>query len=273
MNQDFFEQLYDVDFNLNNIFVMRQTWSSGYVFTMGHPRPTDALLLFIDGEGICHQNASSQKIPQGSLVHLSQGSLYSLEFLSQTELSHTILFEFTMLDSQNNPIPKGTGVHILFRDKFEMFEKYFLRLLDEFSRPRSSPAAIKAAAYRLLSAVIKNKYQQSVIDINTSLIADGISYLEGDPKQEKSIAEIAKMCNVSVNYFERLFKSYSGETPSEYRLKMKIEKAKQFLASDLIGIGQISEELGFSDSAYFCRIFRKKTGMTPKAYRSLYRKK
>lgn len=270
MSQDFFTQLYDTDYNLQNLFVMRQNWNRGHKFTMLRPRPTDAFLLFADCEAICECEGQTFTVPRGALVHMAKGSTYSWDFLTEGEKAHPLLFEFSMTDPAGAPLSTGEGVNILFDDRFEMLEKYFLRLLDESSRPRRSPGAVKAAAYRLLARVIQHKYRETTIDVDARLIARGIAYLEEDPKQEKSIAEVAEMCNVSLNYFERLFKQYAGETPTEYRIRTKIERAKLFLSLDTMSLGQIAEELGFGDSAYLCRVFRKKTGMTPKEYRTLH---
>lgn len=270
MNQDFFTQLYDVDYNLGNLFVMRQNWNNGHKFNMSRPRPTDAFLLFGDCEAICTREESTFRVPRGALVHMAKGSTYSWEFLTDSERAHPLLVEFTMTDTAGNHLSTGEGVNLLFADRFELFEKYFLRLLDEFSRPKRSPGAVKAAAYRLLANVIQHKYRESAVGVDTRLIARGIAYLEEDPRQEKSIAQIAELCNVSVNYFERLFKQYAGETPTEYRTRMKIERAKLLIGLGSMTLEQIAQELGFGDSAYLCRVFRQKTGMTPKEYRTLH---
>ncbi len=271
MNQDFFTQLYEVDYNLSSLVVMRQTWTSGQKFVMPRPRPTNCLLLFADCDAVCEQGTHRTRVSRGSLVHIAAGSTYTWQFWGASAAAHTYLFEFSMQDVRGEAVRTGKGVSVLFADRFELYEKYFLRLLDESSRPHRSPGAVKAAAYRLLANVIQNKYRESVADIDTRLIAKGIAYLEEDPRQEKSVAEIAEMCNVSVNYFERLFKQYAGETPTEYRMRHKIERAKLYIGAGNMTLGQIAEELGFSDSAYLCRVFRKKTGITPREYRNLHR--
>ena len=270
MNQGFFTQLYDTDFHIGNLLIARQNWTNVRTFSMTAPRSRDALLLLLDCDALCMQEGKTRKFPKGALVHMAKGSVYSWKFLAHEEVAHTFLFEFLLKDESGDLVSAGEGVNLLFEDKVELFEKYFSRLLDENSRPRRSPIAVKAAAYRLLSAVIGQKYRESTIDVNTRLIAKGIAYLENDPYQTKSIAEVAEMCNMSVNYFERLFKLYAAETPSEYRMRVKIEHAKLLLSQNIMSIAQIADELGFIDSAYFCRIFRKKSGMTPKEYRNLY---
>ena len=99
------------------------------------------------------------------------------------------------------------------------------------------------------------------------IIEQGIRYLETDPSLEKSVAEIAKMCNVSQNYFCRLFKEYSGITPQDYILKAKIEKAKIALRETSLSVSEIALLCGFEDASYFCRLFKKKTGVSPLGYK------
>jgi AraC-like DNA-binding protein len=75
------------------------------------------------------------------------------------------------------------------------------------------------------------------------------------------------MCNVSQNYFCRLFKEYSGITPQDFLLKAKLSKAKIALKETSLSVFEIAEQCGFQDASYFCRIFKKKTGVSPLKYR------
>jgi AraC-like DNA-binding protein len=52
---------------------------------------------------------------------------------------------------------------------------------------------------------------------------------------------------------------------------MKIEKAKEYIREDEKNFTQISDELGFTSIHYFSRLFKKKTGMTPSAYKKSLR--
>ena len=79
--------------------------------------------------------------------------------------------------------------------------------------------------------------------------------------QEKNISEIAKMCHVSPSYFRKLFKAYSGMSPIDYQIQMKISHAKRLLQTNTMSISEISDTLGFFDTAYFCKLFKKYTGL------------
>ena len=88
--------------------------------------------------------------------------------------------------------------------------------------------------------------------------------------QALSIKEIADICNISVSYFERVFHSYAGVSPGQYRTLHRINYIKMYLQNKNMSLEEISEKMGYYDSGYLCRIFKKKTGMTPREYRQIY---
>ncbi|MBQ1962331.1 MAG: helix-turn-helix transcriptional regulator, partial [Clostridia bacterium] len=96
-----------------------------------------------------------------------------------------------------------------------------------------------------------------------SHISSGIELLESDPLCNLSIEEIAQSCNVGACYFRRLFKEYSGKSPLEYRMDLRLNMSKSMLESGEATLEYISEALNFESTSYFCRIFKKKFGITP----------
>ena len=62
-------------------------------------------------------------------------------------------------------------------------------------------------------------------------------------------------------------KNYLDCGLGEYVLNRKIDYAKNLLKNQAIRIGEVSEKVGFSDYNYFTRVFRQKTGISPRAYR------
>ncbi|MGH0053790.1 MAG: helix-turn-helix domain-containing protein, partial [Sphaerochaetaceae bacterium] len=64
-----------------------------------------------------------------------------------------------------------------------------------------------------------------------------------------------------------IFKAYSGLSPYQYFLNMKVNKAKEWLENDTFSVKEISLNLSFSDPLYFTRLFKKKTGFAPTKWR------
>ncbi len=249
------------DFELSKISAFRQHWHGG--FTMDHPRPTNALLLFLDAETVCETKDKNYLFKKGDLVLIPQGSEYSWHFSDKLPDNILLLFEFSVT------LPDGT-VHIpvdritrLSENSDEMFEMYFNRLVNEFARPMIDHVMIKSHAYALIAEVIRLNRRSRVMTGEFSVIALGIAYLENDVHQTKSIAEIAEMCHVSCTYFEKLFKRYSGMSPSRFRLERKLERAENMLSSGGVTLEAAAEELGFYDSAHLSHIYKKMRGRTP----------
>ncbi len=272
MKKERFGTLDTVDYQLANIFAARQGWQGNAQFTMSMPRPTDALLLFRDATAICkRQGEPDLAIPAGALVHIASGSVYRWCFGACEARQTTFLFEFTLHDKDGGRIATDSGVNLLCTNRYDYYEKYFETLIGEFSHLKRSPGAVKAAAYQLLSSVTRHLARENEDFVDLRVIERGIRYLREESTQEKSISEIATMCGVSINYFERLFKRYAGVTPMEYRLNRKLENATRLIVQGSMTLEQIAELLDFGDSAYLCRIFRKKIGVTPREYRRLHR--
>ena len=81
-----------------------------------------------------------------------------------------------------------------------------------------------------------------------------------------SVDSIAQSLNFSRNYLYTLFKNDYGISIQEYILNLRIEKAKELLMNNELLISEVALAVGYSDSLYFSRIFRKKTGISPTQY-------
>ena len=94
-----------------------------------------------------------------------------------------------------------------------------------------------------------------------------IEYLEDNFNKPFNLERLAAASELSKHYLERVFKRATGLTPHTYALMLRIERAKQFLASSRKTIAAIAVELGFSHQSHLTNVFKKLTGMTPNAYR------
>ena len=72
---------------------------------------------------------------------------------------------------------------------------------------------------------------------------------------------------VTKPYLSRLFKQETGQTVMSYVTDVKINRAKVLLRNTHLSILDISERLGYYDSSHFGRVFKKVTGLTPRAFR------
>jgi len=93
---------------------------------------------------------------------------------------------------------------------------------------------------------------------------------ENNYQESFSLAELAEEYGVSVSYLSHQFKRVTGNSVMGYLLSCRIAAAKKYLAETTMGISQIVEECGFSDSSNFSRTFKCITGCSPTQFRQKY---
>jgi AraC-like DNA-binding protein len=103
---------------------------------------------------------------------------------------------------------------------------------------------------------------------DTDKISELISRIKMIPNLSITVAECADFCNMSKAHFARIFKRTVGQSPVQFMLGIRIDRAKELLDFTDKSIADIAEASGFSDQNYFARIFKKVTGMTPTQYRT-----
>ncbi len=258
-----FRELYGIDYEITDIFATRQKWKKGVLFTKKEPRENCGMIFLNGCVGVytdCY--GKSFEAPEKSVVFLPAESTYSV-LNKDCGLNgvDTYWLEFNILIN---------GEKYTVSDKPEKIDSYLCseiikNAVESFEAPVCSFGTVKGYIYSLISYLGKemiNSYGKKFQSISKA-----IEIMENDPLCDLSIEEIARISNVSGGCFRKLFKEYSGKSPMQYRMDIKIGRAKNILLNSCFSIEEISETLGFENSAYFCKIFKKKTGLTPSDFR------
>ena len=95
------------------------------------------------------------------------------------------------------------------------------------------------------------------------------TYIAAHADEDLSLARIAKVVNVSANYFSTLFKQATGLNFADYVARVRVEKTKNLLLNPNLRISEIAFEVGFQSLSQFNRSFRRVAGVSPKEYRNL----
>lgn len=95
-----------------------------------------------------------------------------------------------------------------------------------------------------------------------------LDYMEANYRSNLGIPEIASKFDINTDYFHRLFKSLTGQTPTIFINQRRIRAAKQLLKKTSMPIGEIAFQSGFHSSSYFSKIFYRFEGTTPRSYRN-----
>lgn len=98
-------------------------------------------------------------------------------------------------------------------------------------------------------------------------VAEVIGELERSFSKPWTLSELARFACMSEGNLMRVFKEATGQSPIDYLISLRLQRAVILLEGRSITISEIAFEVGFNDSNYFTRCFKKKMGMTPGKYR------
>ncbi len=98
-------------------------------------------------------------------------------------------------------------------------------------------------------------------------IDNAITYINEYYTSKLSNDELAKLCGMSKFHFIRRFTQRTGKTPQKYHTALLLSKSIMMLTDTNLKITDIAASLGFDDSLYFSRLFKKTYGMSPLEYR------
>ncbi|WP_046173641.1 response regulator [Domibacillus indicus] len=103
----------------------------------------------------------------------------------------------------------------------------------------------------------------------SSAVQTAVDYIdENYHDAQLSLQSVSDAVNVSSSYLSHLFSQETGKTFIEYVTAIRINKAKELLKSTHDKTYEIAHQVGYSDSHYFCRSFKKVTGLTTKQFKS-----
>lgn len=103
--------------------------------------------------------------------------------------------------------------------------------------------------------------------IQPTLLQPALDYLKENYDQDVSVDQAARLCGISSSYFSKLFNSAMGEGLAAYVNRLRVSRAQVLLREGGDSITAVAFQLGFEDSGYFNRVFKKVLGITPSQYR------
>ena len=104
------------------------------------------------------------------------------------------------------------------------------------------------------------------------VINQAIDYILGHIEEELTLEDVAGHCHLSKFYFSRLFKHCFGRNFTSYLAEYRVNEAKELLKQPTVNVKEIGKAVGYPDSNYFTKVFRRITGQSPSEYRlSIFR--
>ncbi|GIO41607.1 AraC family transcriptional regulator [Paenibacillus apis] len=102
-----------------------------------------------------------------------------------------------------------------------------------------------------------------------NLVDTAVRYMEAHYSELWTLASLAERLGTSPRQLQRGFKTRFGHSPMEHLISIRLEQAKLLLSKNELPISRIAEEVGYTDTYYFSRLFKKYMGLSPRSYRQI----
>jgi len=134
---------------------------------------------------------------------------------------------------------------------------------------------VYGALYQLLTQLYSKKYltpsDKSAHSSQTQIVITLINWIENNLSEPINLTKLSEISGLSPKYLCRIFKEYTSKTLIQYINELRIENACYELAVNNKNITEASYQSGFDDLSYFCKLFKRLKGITPKEYKRQYR--
>lgn len=121
----------------------------------------------------------------------------------------------------------------------------------------------------LIRSILGENYDMRGISEHYA-VARAQHFIEQHFAEEITVKKLAKLCNISVSTFTRIFKKELYMTPVEYLIEVRLQQAKKLLRRGDIPITQVALRCGFNSSSHLASSFQRVLHMTPSEYRNIY---
>ena len=154
-------------------------------------------------------------------------------------------------------------------DKYlDLFEKLFEHLV--INGQGVDDYFVSAKLLELFYYVKKDAAKTSRINqkraTSNRYIQKTIVYIKSNLQSKINLMDLSKVSGYSPNYFQQLFVKTIGISPSAYVERVRVNYAKNLLIQPEKSLTYIAYECGFSSQSYFCKVFKKHTGLSPSEF-------
>lgn len=166
------------------------------------------------------------------------------------------------------------NVHVIHTGTSLDYKKIYLKMIQELKLCKEDYEEVLVHYLTLLFITIhrlqkhkprqKNQYMMDEMD-------KAVLYFHEHYHQSISIEEYAKAHGMSISWFIRSFKEYTGSTPTQYIISLRISNAQTLLETTAYNVTEIASIVGYDNPLYFSRIFKKMCGMAPTEFRKQLR--
>lgn len=236
--------------------------------------PSSVFLYVTKGSAQLQLDGISHRVSRFSLLHGGKG-IY-LDITADELLEYYIILykavlalpsrqETIKLMEQHNPFqmqyvfkphyPISVFHHVTSMSK----EWHRSNLLDKLQ--------VKAIFYQMVYEILEQMERQNIIAVKPDLVAQAVRYIHERYREPITLETLLEHLSCSSRQLLRAFKKQVRTSPIDYLIQLRMSKAKHLLLSTDFTLKEIADSVGYTDSYYFSRIFKKYEGVSPTSFK------
>jgi AraC-like DNA-binding protein len=242
------------------------------------------IMYFQQGEAFIHCNSRPIRVGPGELIVINSKDVHYGENLCQRLVYYSVKVDLAFLFSNQLDVCQIKYLlpleqnQILFQNQVGHDNELLTlmnQIISEYQEQQTGyELAVKASIYHMLVLLLRNHWQQTIDEtqeerkrLAVHRILPVLDYVEHNYHEKITLKQLADMANMSSHHFCRSFKKITGKPPNEYINYLRISQAIILLRESNFNISEIAMTVGFNDSNYFCRLFKKYKQVSPSEIR------
>ena len=249
------------DFDVSKIETYKMTFDDNNIVDYSQiPRRKNLLHLLIGGRRLYEFNGKIFSVESGTLIFIPHNTQYVTTAVSYNDekcVGIGICFDANIPFCENElniyctqVLAQKEIVLNLFQNIYDIQKRSPLELLE-----------VKSAFYKLLSFLTGHTL---ILSSDYRKIKAAVDFINVHFRENLPVKHYADVCNLSESFFRKRFCEYFGKSPIDYRNQLRFIEAKKMYQKNYT-TQEIAEQLGFCDSGYMLKLYKKKMGRTLKA--------
>lgn len=229
-------------------------------------RGVSGLVIPLSGVGTFTFNGTLYKLDSQTVLHAGSYMQTDIQSLSENEWSYAVIHYKVHKKQQLSLDLSDADFPIRIGDCAQI-QQLTRQLIEHYSTPGAMAAfQVKASFMKLLEEILLQTRDARYFTKN-QIVNKAINFIHNHYNRPILVSEIAQTVQLERRKLSYLFERYTGLSPIQYITEYRIRKAKELLIQSNDPVAKVAEHVGYPDSFYFSRVFKKVTGMSPVHYR------
>jgi AraC family transcriptional regulator len=272
-----------------------EAWRDIKAWIIAPPRSTDMVSLpavsepflawSVSGEAEFQEREGnrpwvSHRIKKGSFFLTSGGAPYDCRWKavgSEPFESMAVFIALPLLQRAMEEVFGADAAHARLRDisafTDPVLNSWMEQVREELMRRHASPLFLQGIAQAIAIHLARN-YAETVNESRSGSPAlpgyklrQITDWMAENVAEEFNLDRLAAQAGLSKFYFNRLFKSAMGVSPSHYYINLRMDAARRLLRETKKSVVEVALDVGYANPSHFAQLFRRETGLSPSDYR------